>query len=120
MQMALRASFPEVSSDSTPALRTGLIVRRIGDEAVVWSDLRSEPAHLDSVASVMLDVIDGVATTAELIEDVQYVVDIDHFAARSQVKRVLSLFDVAGMLTSSVPAEPSFIELRPLLPEPDW
>lgn len=118
--MATRASFPEVASDFRPTLRERTIVHRIGDEAVVWSDLRPEPTLLDPVAAVMLDVIDGLATTAELIDDVQSVLGIDHFAARAQVKRVLNLFDDAGMLASSVPAELLLVELRPLLPEPDW
>lgn len=118
--MTLSAFLPESVSEVNPTVRPGTVVRRIGLEAVIWSDLRQAPAHLDAVATVMIDVIDGVATTAELIQDIQAVLDIDHFAARAQVKRVLSLFDNAGALTSSAPSDRHAIEGRALLPEPNW
>jgi hypothetical protein len=103
----------------TPTLRRGTIVRRLDDEAVVWSNIRREPARLDPVATVMLDVIDGLATTSELVDDIQAVLNIGHFEARARLKEVLRLFDDAGLLASSEPAETSLVE-RPLLPEPDW
>lgn len=116
--MSTSATAPAL--DSTPAVRPEVLVRRIGDEAVVWSELRSVPALLDPVATVMLDVVDGVATTAELTDDVRAALGIDRYSAWSQVKRVLECFDDAGVLVSSVPDEAPLVEARPLLPEPDW
>ncbi len=108
------------AAEDRPMMREGVTMRRIGEEAVVWSEIRPEPFHLDPIATVMIDVIDGVATTSELIDDVQSALSIGHYDARAHVKRILTLFDAAGMLTSSVATEPSMLQDRPLLPDPDW
>lgn len=118
--MSTEAPLPEAAFASRPAVRREVAMRRVGDEAVAWSDLRETPTLLDPVAVVMVDVIDGVATAAELVEDVQDALGIDRYAAWAQVKRVLDLLDSAGMLESSVPYAQPFRSTRPLLPEPDW
>lgn len=58
---------------------------------------------LDAVTTVMLDVIDGVATIDELVEDVRDAVGVPTEVARSRVERTVAALDDAGALTTSVP-----------------
>lgn len=90
-----------------PRLRTDLLLQEIGPESVAWSPIRGEPAALDPVATVMLKVIDGSATVAELVEDVEAVVAVPGDVARAQVLRTLSQMDQAGLLETSQPAPPA-------------
>lgn len=88
-------------NDFVPALRLDLLIRTIGDETIVWSPIAPKPSVLDPVAAVMVSVVDGVASVAELAQDVHEVVGLDLESARRQVARVLTKYDRAKMLTSS-------------------
>lgn len=92
-----------LEDDFVPVMRPDLLQRQVGDEVVVWSPIRGEPVALDPVASVMLRVVDGTATIAELVEDVEAVVGVPREVARSQVARCIAQMDRAGMLVSSSP-----------------
>ena len=86
---------------SVPTLRRDFLRRDIDAEAVVWSTIRPAPAVLDPVATIMLDVLDGVATVAELIDDVHNEVGISREIADAQVRRAVRTFDRAGILSTS-------------------
>lgn len=90
-----------------PRLRTDLLLQEVGPETVVWSPIRGEPASLDPVATVMLKVVDGSATVADLVEDVEAVVAVPDEVARAQVLRTLIQMDQAGLLETSQPAPPA-------------
>jgi len=85
-----------------PALTPEFVRVDVGDEAVVWPAGRGEPGVLDPVATVMLGVIDGQASVAQLAREVHEEVGISLDVARKQVERIVSLFDRAGILTTSV------------------
>lgn len=107
-------------TDIRPALRSDVHIHRIGPEAVAWSEPNREVTYLDPVATVMLDVVDGVATAGELAEDIQFALDVDRHTAWAQIKRILSIFDGAGLLTAAHPGALALKDLRTLLPDPDW
>lgn len=87
-----------------PSLRTDLLRRDIDGEAVLWSPIRADPVALDPVATVMLDVIDGVATISDLVLDVQDVIGVSNDIARAQVQRIIRRLDDARVLTASMPS----------------
>jgi hypothetical protein len=86
-----------------PELRADLLRRDFGTESVVWSPLAGAPTALDPVATVMLDVIDGVASIGDFAVDVHEVVGIPLPDAQRQVARIVELFSYAGLLTWSEP-----------------
>jgi hypothetical protein len=84
-----------------PVLRDDFERRVVAGESVVWSPLVDEPTVLDPVATVMLDVVDGTASIAELATDVHEVVGVPMETAQRQVLRVVEEFGQKGLLTSS-------------------
>jgi hypothetical protein len=84
-----------------PTLRDDLLRRDFDLEAVVWSPIRREPMALDPVATLMLGVIDGSASIADLSADVQDVVGLPQEVASAQVQRIIDGLDRGGALTSS-------------------
>lgn len=91
-------SYPD---DFVPALASDFLRHNVDGEAVVWSPWRSVPTALDAVETVMLEVVDGEATVAELSRDVHEEVGIPLETAEAQVRRTIATFDRAGLLTSS-------------------
>jgi len=87
--------------DVVPELRTDFERRDLGGESVVWSPVAAEPIALDPIATVMLDVVDGTASMAELASDVHEAVGVPLDAAERQVVRVVERFAQAGLLASS-------------------
>jgi hypothetical protein len=101
-------SIGETDSDQiVPVLAPDLVRLDLGPEAVVWASHRPEPVCLDPVAAVMLGVIDGQASVAQLVEEVHDEVGVDLDVARAQVERVVALLDWGGLLTSSRSSEPA-------------
>jgi len=91
-----------VSLDVVPELRDDFERRDVAGQAVVWSPIAPRPVAFDSVATVMLDVVDGVASIAEIATDVHEAVGIPLETAIQQVVRVVAEFELAGVLTSAV------------------
>lgn len=89
-------------ADPRPALRPDLLRRDIGHEAVIWSPIRQDPISLDAVARVLLDIIDGHASIAELISDVHEVIGVPREVAAARVHQVVNQLDTAGALTTSM------------------
>lgn len=84
-----------------PMLRSDFERRAVGTECVVWSPLAPEPTALDSLAAVMLDVVDGVASIGDLAIDVHEEIGVPIEQARDQVTRIVESFTSADLLTSS-------------------
>ncbi|MGH9085222.1 MAG: hypothetical protein ACRDYW_07185 [Acidimicrobiales bacterium] len=84
-----------------PQLRSDLLRRDLGHEAVVWSPARADPVALDPIATVMLGVVDGEGTIEDLSRDVADVVGIAPELAAFQVQRTIDQFDQAGLLVTS-------------------
>ena len=94
----------EVTS-RVPELRTDYVRRDIEGECVVWSPVAPEPAVLDPVATVMLDVIDGDASIGQLATEVHEEIGVPFDVALRQVTQTVQSLDGAGMLTSSLTPE---------------
>lgn len=92
-----------VPSGFVPQLAEGLLVEDVGDEALIWAEDRHEPTPLDPLTRVIFQIIDGVASIDDLVEDVHEVVGVSREIADSQVRRALSLLDAAGAFDSSQP-----------------
>jgi hypothetical protein len=88
--------------DVVPVLRDDYVRRDVGGQTVVWSPISPYPVAFDSVATVMLDVVDSVASVADLATDVHEALEVDRETALQQVIRVVNAFEGAGLLTSSV------------------
>ena len=89
-----------------PELRRDYVRRDVADGCLVWSPVAAEPALLDPVATVMLDVIDGEASIGQLASEVHEEVGVPFDVALQQVGRTVQLLEGAGMLTSSTPPRP--------------
>ena len=57
--------------------------------------------RLDPVATVLLDVIDGIASIGEIAADVQEVIGLPYDVARHRVANIVRTFDDARLLTTS-------------------
>ena len=102
-----------------PELHTDYVRREVDGECVVWSPRAAEPAVLDPVATVMLDVIDGEASIAQLAREVHEEVGVPFDVALRQVERTVQLLDGAGLLTSSAPRPPEdAVAPQPLFANP--
>jgi hypothetical protein len=84
-----------------PALRPDLVRRDVEGESIVWSPIVATPVALDPIDTVMLDVMDGEASIADLAFDVHEVVGIPLELATQRVTRIVERFDAAGLLESS-------------------
>ena len=93
-------------ADLVPELRPDYVRREIDGECIVWSPLATQPAVLDPVATVMLEVIDGRASIGQLAREVHEEIGVPFDVALRQVGRTVHLLDGAGMLTSSIPLPP--------------
>ena len=93
--------------------------RDVEGECVVWSPVAAEPAVLDPVATVMLDVIDGDASIGQLATEVHEEIGVPFDVALRQVTQTVQLLDGAGMLTSSLTLPPEEAAARrQLFPNP--
>lgn len=86
----------------TPALRPDLLRVDVNGAAVIWPPGRVEPSALDPVSTVMLDIIDGVATLQDLAQDVHEVIGIAPDVALSRVESAVNRLDSAGALLTSL------------------
>ncbi len=94
-----------LSSDVVPVLREDIERQDLDGEAVVWSPLSPAPARLDPVATVLFDVIDGIASIGEIAADVQDVVGLPYDIAQQRVVNIVRTFDDARLLTTSASNE---------------
>jgi Coenzyme PQQ synthesis protein D (PqqD) len=86
-----------------PQLRSDVVRQDHGLEAVLWAPDQSAPVALDPVATVMLGVIDGSASTSELARDVEEVVGLPADTAHAQVQRIVDQLHGGGLLIGSAP-----------------
>ena len=84
-----------------PELRVDFVRRDLDGQCIVWSPIAAAPFVLDPVATVLLDVVDGEASVAELAAEVGEEIGVPLDAAQRQVQRVVELFAGAGVLTAS-------------------
>jgi hypothetical protein len=74
---------------------------------------------LDPVATVLLDVIDGEASVADLVEDVHAALGVDRRTARARIVQAIDAFEAAGALESSFLVQWADVDPHSLLPPPD-
>jgi SAM-dependent methyltransferase len=63
--------------------------------------ISDEPVFLDSVAALLLQVIDGRATVNDLVDDVHEVLGVEPTIARGEVLRSLDIFAAGGLLENA-------------------
>lgn len=103
-----------------PALRTNVLIDPIESEAIAWNPAMPDPTYLDPVATLLVQVLDGHATAADLINDISESLDVETAVAAGQLQRVLELLAHDDLLVRP----DGGMDLRPpkrhLLPDPDW
>lgn len=88
-----------------PRLRGDVLRLDVEGESVVWSPISAVPARLDPVATVMLDVVDGVASIGDIASDVEEVIGLPLTIAQERVTEIIESFDEAKLLVTSQSAE---------------
>lgn len=86
----------------TPALRDDVVIRRYGNEALVWSPI-GVPLRLDPVGGVILQLLDGETSVLELADDIVDVIGVPRAIAVQQLKTIIGSLDSTGALTTSSP-----------------
>lgn len=83
----------------TPAIRGDVIVEHIGVEAVAWAHESTVPWHLDSVAAVVVQLLDGRVSLGELVDDVSDVLGIPEAIARRRIREVIATLENGDLLS---------------------
>ena len=86
---------------SSPTVRSDVILRTYGNDAVVWAPHAPAPVALDAVATVVYQLLDGSATIRELTADVHEVIGIPEAVAEAQLRRVIGQL-TAGLVLEGV------------------
>ena len=102
-----------------PGVRSDNVARHYDNEIVAWSPIRDWPVPLDPVASLVYQFLDGQTTISEIIADVHEVLEIPAAVAQAQLRRIVAMFDEAGLLTISANSELSDSELDLFLAPPN-
>lgn len=103
----------------TPLARTDALVRAYDNEFVVWSPDAGRPIHLDPVAAVVFQLLDGSARLVDLIADIHEVIGVPAQVARNQLRRVVRQLEEAALLGGPGPAtERVSTELGEMFPGP--
>ena len=84
-----------------PVLRSDNLARHYDNEVVAWSSASALPVFLDPIAAVVFQIIDGVATVADLINDVHAELGLAREVADLQIRKCLHLLDAGGLLATS-------------------
>jgi hypothetical protein len=105
------AARPRFANDFVPVVRPGSVVRHYDTEAVAWSSNGAGPALLDAVSAVVIQIVDGGATVADLVEDVHAALGVGTDVARARILRALGVLDDAGLLETSTSVEMTLDDL---------
>lgn len=90
-----------------PTVRDDTLVRRYGQEAVVWPTL-GIPLHLNPVGAVVLDMLDGHVSLSELADDIHATLGVPRTVALDQLRSIVGTLESGGVLTTSDLASPAF------------
>jgi len=95
-----------LTADERPieAMAEDTVIRFFENEAVAWGPGQPWPLYLDPVASLVVQMLDGEATVAELAEDVHEIVGVPNETAVDQIRRSVSLLRDGGVLEGAVEA----------------
>lgn len=102
-----------------PQVRSDFVRHDIGHEAVVWSVLRREPAALDPVSRILLEILDGRASVGELATDVSDVIGLPRELADAKVRESLDRIEAAGLLERSTGVPGSLADREVFLTPPN-
>lgn len=84
-----------------PCVRPEAHVRHFDNECVAWAPEATTPVHLDPVATIVYQLLDGHVSIADLVSDVHHALGIPEGVARGQLRRVVQLLHSAALLTDS-------------------
>ncbi len=82
-----------------PAIRDDVIVEHIGIEAVAWAHGSPVPRRLDTVAAVVVQLLDGRVSLGELVDDVSDVLGIPASIARRRIREVIATLENWDLLS---------------------
>ena len=103
-----------------PTLVPNTLIRRLGDESIVWAPDSPNPVYLDPVASLLTSTFDGVGTRVELIDEICEIFEVGEVLAAAQLDRVMHGLNIGGVLHNPEIAPSGQTLSRALLPEPNW
>ncbi len=108
------------SDTFVPVVRPGTLRHALGDELILWAEDAPQSVYLDPFATVIHDVLDGVASVVDLTEDIHEVFEIERGPAARQLERVLRIIDEGHLIENPDRRPPTSGDLSVrLLPEPD-
>ena len=84
-----------------PRVRDDLHVVELDGEAVVYDDVTGDLHNLNAVATVVLELCDGSATTREIAEDVASVFEAAPPDVERHVRRCISQLRAIGLIEST-------------------
>jgi PqqD family protein of HPr-rel-A system len=90
-----------VTRPARPRVRHDLHVVELDGEAVVYDDVTGDLHHLNAVATVVLELCDGSATTREVAEDVATVFEAAPPDVERHVRRCIRQLRSVGLLEST-------------------
>ena len=101
-----------------PEARADRLIRWYGNEAVAWSPVAAMPVHLDPLSALVVQMLDGSATVADIVTDVHDVLGVPRSVARDQLRRAVSRLDQGGLLTTSTEVPADDMDFFPGPPNP--
>lgn len=78
--------------------RSGMIVKEMGEETVLYDQEANEVHSLNATAALIYNLCDGERGLVEIVEEILSRFDIDEKTARRDVERVLSELKEKGIL----------------------
>ena len=81
-----------------PKIRDDLHVVELDGEAIVYDEVTGDVHHLNSVATLVLELCDGTATFSEVAGDVASAVDDAPPDVERHVRRCIRTFRTVGLL----------------------
>ncbi len=113
------ADYVSTVKAEVPQVRDDLVIDRGANDAVAWSPAHVDPTYLDPVATLMLDVFDGVASVGVLANEVADVLGISETMALDQIARIVGIYR-KGRLLVSPDGDPLVEPLDAHWYVPDW
>jgi hypothetical protein len=95
------ASMPKVTLESRPRHAESVIATVIDDEAVLYDEAGENLHHLDRIATVVWQLMDGQSTVAELAPDLAEAFGADNMTVQTDVLDLLNTLVEQGVITLS-------------------
>jgi hypothetical protein len=78
----------------------GTAVERFGNEAIAWAPHSATPAHLEPIATIVWDLLDGATSVGDIANDVAAELGLPPTIVTNQAMRVAGQLDAAGLIVA--------------------